>query len=165
MKDLANQHPRQFGYQSRSWINITTKTKQNNPKKTPKQIKQKKTVKNKNKTKIIIKYIVFKYFIIHNKVLWLSIRDFFFVIFSWVWTKSLIIHTVTLFPGDSKCGKNILWLFPTCVVTFYPVTFFLVFFFCLTVNRVVSVFRLISTNYRIFLNKLYQCVLYLNGRH
>jgi hypothetical protein len=79
MKDLANQHPRQFGYQSRSWINITTKTKQSNQKKTPKQIKQNKTVKNKNKTKIIKKYIVFKYFIIHNKVLLLSIHDFFSV--------------------------------------------------------------------------------------
>jgi hypothetical protein len=49
MKDLANQHPRQFGYQSRSWINITTKTKQNNPKKTPKQIKQKKNRQKQNK--------------------------------------------------------------------------------------------------------------------
>ena len=38
-------------------------------------------------------------------------------------------YTYCDFPGYSKCGKNILLLFPvtffpTCLVTFYPVTFF-----------------------------------------
>ena len=43
-------------------------------------------------------------------------------------------YTSCDFPGYSKCGNNILWLF-SCdlfLVTFFPVTFFLVTFFPVT---------------------------------
>jgi hypothetical protein len=47
---------------------------------------------------------------------------------TWVWIKSLIIHTVT-FRSIVNVEKCIVTFFPvtffsTCLVTFYPVTFF-----------------------------------------
>jgi len=90
----------EFGSQSRSWINIKIKTKQTkkNTQTNKEKTKRQKQKQNKNN------YEVFKYFIIHNKVLWLFIHDF----FPWVFPG--YGHTVILFPGYSKCGKNILWL-------------------------------------------------------
>jgi hypothetical protein len=55
---------------------------------------------------------------------------------TWVWTKSLIIHTVT-FRGIVNvekiyCDIFPVTFFPTCLVTFYPGTFFrLPFMYCI----------------------------------
>ena len=61
---------------------------------------------------------------------------------TWVWTKSLIIHTVTFRSVVNVekiyCDLFVVTFFPvtffpTCLVTFYPVTFFPVTFFPLTI--------------------------------
>ena len=59
---------------------------------------------------------------------------------TWVWTKSLIIHTVT-FRGIVNVEKIYcdifpvtffpVTFFPTCLVTFYPGTFFSVYHLCI----------------------------------
>ena len=55
-----NETSTEFDSQSRSWINIKTRTPPKKNKKNHKQIKKKQNVKNKNKTKIIMHTVTFR---------------------------------------------------------------------------------------------------------
>ena len=73
---------------------------------------------------------------------------------TWVWTKSLIIHTVT-FRG--KCGKNILWLFILCLF-FLWLFFRLPFMYCIyNISFIGRDVRKI-TYFSLFLQVLFGCI-------